>query len=220
MKQRFSVIFDMDGTLLDTQRICVPAWEYAGSLQSVTGMGDHIPNVCGMNGAGSTAYLERNFPTIDIIKFKKDAKNYINKYCKVEFKPGAKELLDFLKDNNIKVGLASGTSRKSIDHHLAEVNITGMFDAISGSHDVQNGKPAPDVFLLTAERMCVTPESCFVFEDSPNGIRAAHAAGMKCIGVPDMVDFSDEVAALLFARFERIDEAIPMFKKYLTEINL
>lgn len=220
MSEKFSVIFDMDGTLLDTQRICVPAWEYAGRLQGIVGMGNHVSNVCGMNEAGWMRYLHKNFPTLDVDTFNIAKKDYINKNGIVKFKAGAKELLDFLKANNIKIGLASGTSRKSIDHHLAEVNITGFFDAISGSYDVQNGKPAPDVFLLTANRMGVSSEDCFVFEDSPNGILAARAAGMKCIGVPDVVDFSDDVKKLLFAELQRIDEAIPMFKKYLTEINL
>ena len=59
----YSVIFDMDGTLLDTQKICVPAWEYGGKLQGIRGVGDHIYNVCGMNETGWTAHLKTNFPT-------------------------------------------------------------------------------------------------------------------------------------------------------------
>jgi len=75
----FAVIFDMDGTLLDTQRICIPAWEYAGLLQGYKAVGDHIVNVCGMNKNGSNEYLKRNFPGIDIDEFDKAAGQYITK---------------------------------------------------------------------------------------------------------------------------------------------
>ena len=209
----FSVIFDMDGTLLDTQKICVPAWEYGGNQQEITGMGNHIYNVCGMNETGWTAYLTKNFPTLDIQKFKQDVRAYITKNGKVKFKKGAQELLNYLKSRGVKMAIASGSSMQSITHHLNEVNATEYFYAIAGSHDVLNGKPAPDVFLLAAERLGVSPSECFVFEDSENGIKAGSAAGMKCIGVPDLVDFSDEITKLLFAKLSSLDEAINLFEK-------
>ena len=207
----FSVIFDMDGTLLDTQKICIPAWEYCGNLQGIKGMGEHIYNVCGMNETGWTSYLVDNFPTLDIPKFKTDTRAYILGNGKVEFKKGAKELLEYLKSRGVKMAIASGSSIQSINHHLNEVGATEYFSAVAGSHDVLNGKPAPDVFLLAAERLGVLPSDCFIFEDSANGIRAGFAAGMKCIGVPDLVDFDDEIGELLFAKLESLDEAIKLF---------
>lgn len=211
----FSVIFDMDGTLLDTQRICIPAWEYGGKLQGINGMGDDIPAVCGMNEVGWTAFLVNNYPRLDVDKFKKDTREYIIKNGVVKYKKGAKELIEFLKSKNIKIGLASGSSRQSIDHHLKEVGAEMYFDAIVGSHDVENGKPAPDVFLKTAELMGVNPEDCFVFEDSENGIKAGFTAGMKCIGVPDIVNFSDETKKLMFCELENLGQAIEIFENEL-----
>ncbi len=207
----FSVIFDMDGTLLDTQKICVPAWEYGGKLQGITGIGEHIYNVCGMNETGWTAYLTEHFPTLDIPKFKHDVRAYILENGKVRFKKGAKELLDYLKSRGVKMAIASGSSMQSIEHHLNEVGATEYFDAIAGSHDVLNGKPAPDVFLLAAKRLGVNPSDCFIFEDSANGIKAGYAAGMKCIGVPDLVDFEAKINKLLYAKLESLDEAIALF---------
>ena len=98
----FCVIFDMDGTLLDTQRICAPAWEYAGRLQGYKGAGAHIPNVCGMNNLGSTKYIIDNFSGVDPNKFKEDAREYIKRNCVIEHKKGAKELLEYLKAKGIK----------------------------------------------------------------------------------------------------------------------
>lgn len=211
----FSVIFDMDGTLLDTQRICGPAWEYAGLLQGICGVGAHLKNVCGMNNYGSDKYLTDNFPGIDVKKFKDDARQYIQENGIVTLKKGAGELIDFLKANGIKIGLASGTSRPSVMHHLNEVDIADAFDAMVCGTEVENGKPAPDIFLKTAQLLGTSPEDCFVFEDSENGIIAAHKAGMKCIGVPDMVQFSGQVRALMFKELVSLDEAIPIFEKSL-----
>jgi HAD superfamily hydrolase (TIGR01509 family) len=211
----FSVIFDMDGTLLDTQRICIPAWDYAGELQGFKNMGSHIPNVCGMSESGWTSYLKENFKGLNIDAFVCEARRYTSDNGKVVFKKGAVELVEFLKLNGIKIGLASGSSRNSINHNLNQLNAFDFFDTVVAGHDVANGKPAPDIFSLTAEKMKVNPEDCFVFEDSSNGVRAAIAAGMKCIGVPDIVDFSSEIQKLLFAKLNDLSEAIEILKPYL-----
>lgn len=208
----FSVIFDMDGTLLDTQKICIDGWEHAGKLQGFEGIGEHLQNVCGMNRLGSDKYLSDTFPTLDVEKFRTDEREFYKENMIVRYKKGAKEILDFLKDNGIKIGLASGTSRPSVMHHLNEVDAVHYFDAIVCGTDVENGKPAPDVFLKAAEIMGVSPSDCYIFEDSENGILSGHNAGMKCIGVPDMVEFKTKIKELMEYEFETIDEAIEIFK--------
>ncbi len=202
-----SVIFDMDGTLLDTQRICIPAWEYAGSQQGFVGAGAHIPKVCGMNGEGSSRYILDNFPNVDPEKFKQDARDYINRNGKVKYKEGAKELLDFLKSKGVKLALATGTSRPSVMHHLKAVDAEKYFSAIACGGDVEKGKPAPDIFLLASEKLGVNPKDCIVFEDSTNGVRAANSAGMRCVGVPDIVPFEAAVKQLMFAELKSLSEA-------------
>ena len=211
----FSVIFDMDGTLLDTQKICIPAWEYAGREQGFCGAGNCIYLVCGMNEAGWSKVLADHFPNIDIDKFKVDIHRYYDENMVVSFKSGAKELLDFLKEQKIKMGIASGSSSKSINHHMSELGVLHYFDAIVGSYDVKHGKPAPDTYLLAAEKMGVEPKDCFVFEDSPHGIKAGYAAGMKSIGVPDLMPFEPDIKKLMFTELTDLSQAIPIFKKEL-----
>ncbi len=211
----FSVIFDMDGTLLDTQRICVPAWEFAGKQQGYNGIGEFVYDLCGANEKTWTKYLLDRCPDIDVVTFKKDMREYIIKNGKVKYMKGAFELLEFLKKNNIKMAVASGSSMQSIEHHLNEVGATHYFSAFVGGKDVENGKPAPDIFLKAAFLIGAKPEDCFVFEDSPQGIMAGYKAGMKCIGVPDIAKFSDEIKQMEYAELNSLDEAIEIFTKLI-----
>jgi HAD superfamily hydrolase (TIGR01509 family) len=209
----FSVIFDMDGTLLDTQRICIPAWEYAGEQQGFKGAGKLMPLVCGMNLNGSNKVLTDHYPNVDLEKFRTDSREYIKEHLEVRFMKGAKELLDYLKGRGVKIGLATGTSRPSVLHHLKAVNALEYFDALVCGTEIENGKPAPDIFLKTAELLGADPKTCFVFEDSPNGIIAGHSAGMKAIGIPDVVTFSDDIKSLMYCELKDLSQAIEIFEK-------
>lgn len=211
----FSVIFDMDGTLLDTQRIYIPAWDYIGRLHGIDNMSEFVYGACGMNQTGSTNYLHTLFPDLDVNLFKSQVKEYIKENLVVRFKKGAKEILTFLKEQNIKIALASGTTRPSVEHHVREVNAKHYFDAMLCGNEIANGKPAPDIFLKAAELLGARPADCFVFEDSENGVRAAHAAGMKVIGIPDIVPFNDETKKLLFAEHTDLLESLELLKSYL-----
>ena len=208
-----AVIFDMDGTLLDTQKICIEAWDFAGEKQGFENIGRYIPEVCGMNEAGWTEVLKGLIKGGDLKKFKDDSRDYIIKNLKVEFKEGASQTLEFLKQKNVKMALASGSSMGSIMHHLQEVDAAHFFQVMVGSTDVKNGKPAPDIFLLAAEKLGVEPSECIVFEDSENGIKAAHSAGMKAIGIPDLKGFSEDTKKLMFKEMKTMREAIALFEQ-------
>ena len=210
-----SVIFDMDGTLLDSQKIFIPAWDYAGELQGIKNVGNSIQYVCGMNEVGWSNYLVSNYNGLDLPKFKEDATKYIVKNGNLSFKDGAVELVSFLKERNIKIALASGSSRELIAYNLKAVNCPFEFDVIVGGEEVKNGKPAPDIFLLAAKRLGAKPCDCYVFEDSKNGIISAVNAGMKGLGVPDIVGFDDEVKSILTKEFRTLSEGIEFFKNLL-----
>ncbi len=211
----FSVIFDMDGTLTDTQSVCIHAWDYAGELQGFKNAGESIQHVCGMNKDGWEAYLAEHYEGIDLLAFDKAMREYIINSGAPELKKGAVELLEFLKQNGIKMAVASGSAKYEIDWKLGETGIIGYFDAFAGGDEIEHCKPAPDVFLLAAERLGVNPKDCFVFEDASLGIKAGCAAGMKCFGIADVVPFTEEVKALMFKELGSLDEAIPILREYL-----
>ena len=142
-------------------------------------------------------------------------REYIAKHLVVRYRPGAEKLLNFLKKKGVKLALATGSSKKTIEQHLKTVGATNVFDVIVPGTAVTNGKPAPDIFLLAAQNLGVNPADCYVIEDSPKGIIAGYNAGMKCIGIPDVLQFDAETKALLTAEFSNLAEAIPFFESLL-----
>ncbi len=209
----YGVIFDMDGTLLDTQRIYIPAWDYAGEQQGFKNCGSHVKNLLGTNEETYTKYMFDNFKGVDSVRFKKDAAEYIRKNLVVKFKKGAEELIAYLRQNGIKYAIGSGAAVPLIRVYLEQIKANDLFDTLAGGDEIKNSKPAPDTFLLAAKKMGIPPENCFVFEDSDNGALAAHNAGMKCIGIPDIMDFSRETKALLYAELNNLAEAIEIFEE-------
>ena len=207
-----SVIFDMDGTLLDTQRICIPAWDWAGERQGFKNLGQHIPAVCGKSDAGWQKYLRENVPGLDVPKFSEEAKEYVIKNLVVKYMPGAEELVKFLYEKGIKIAIASGSPHELINHYLGKVNGAKYFDVVVSGSDVEHSKPAPDIFIYAAQKLGTEPKDCYVLEDSENGIKAGYAAGMKCIGIPDIVQFSDEVKSLETKEYKSMFEALEYFK--------
>jgi len=99
--------------------------------------------------------------------------------------PGVESLLEEAGRRALRRAVASSSSREWVLGWLQRHRIAGRFEAVCARDDVERVKPAPDLFLLAAERLGVAPAACLVFEDSPNGMRAARAAGMRCVAVPN-----------------------------------
>ena len=113
------------------------------------------------------------------------------------------------------MAVASGSNADMVRAHMEELGALDYFEAIVGGDQVQRGKPAPDIYLQAAKALGADPADCFAVEDSGNGVRSAHAAGMKCIGVPDIAAFDEEVRALLYAELVSLDEGIALLKPYI-----
>jgi beta-phosphoglucomutase-like phosphatase (HAD superfamily) len=107
--------------------------------------------------------------------------------------------------------VATSTGREEACDRLRVADLFHCFDAIVGGDEVVRGKPAPDLFLLAAQRLKITPAECIVLEDSEAGIRAARAAGMTPILVPDLKPPSDEVQALAYRMYPSLHEARDLF---------
>ena len=133
----------------------------------------------------------------------------------VDLMPGARDLLAWLAERGVAIALASASTEERALGLLEQNDVLGHFSHFAYSTEVAHGKPAPDVFLLAAERCGAQPETCVAFEDSEAGVLAAHAAGMPVVCVPDMRRPAPEVLALAYAVVPALADAIPLVEALL-----
>lgn len=117
----------------------------------------------------------------------------------LEKKPGIDEILAFLHERKIKSAVATATPIELTLRHLERIGVKDLFDRIVSAKQVANGKPAPDVYLYACEQIGESPSDCIAVEDSPNGIKAAYAAGCRPVMVPDLTQPDEEIRPLLYA---------------------
>lgn len=197
MENYEAVIFDLDGTLVDSMWM----WraidvEYLGRF-NINIPGDLQKSIEGKSFSETAVYFKNRFKipySVDEIKQSWNEMSYDIYQNRVKLKNGAKEFLDYLKDNNIKMGIATSNSRELAICVLKARNIFDYFEAIVTGCDVNAGKPNPDVYLKTAGLLNVNPKNCLVFEDIPNGIMAGKNANMTTCAIEDEYskDLTDE----------------------------
>lgn len=185
----------MDGLLFDTERLYREGWiamaERFGQVSNPA-----FPSaVSGTNGIHMQEVVHRYYPAVDAKAFIQGCISYVDDILltSVPEKPGVHEILEFLHAHGVKIAVASSSDREVIHHNMALTGTTAYFDAVVSGQEVTVGKPDPDIFLLAAERLGLSPKDCYVFEDSTNGILAGAAAGCATVMIPDLVTPTDEL---------------------------
>lgn len=209
-----AVIFDMDGLTLDTEPISREAWQRAAADFGYTISDDLFMQVIGTTVVDTGVVFRRelgdDFP---LEKIHEREKRYAAEYVRengVPMKPGAAQLLGLLDDRNMPRALATSTNRETALLRLEAAGIIDRFDAIVCGDDIVNGKPAPDIFLFAAGRLDVRPARCLVLEDSDAGVKAAHAAGMTPIMVPDLKAPAEESKALAYRIVSSLNDVVTL----------
>lgn len=216
MKKDKAVVFDMDGVLFDTERICLKVWPEVTEEIGLSDGYEVVTKCIGLNHNDTkivlTDYYGKDFP-YDLF-WEKLVSRLRKIYEKegVPMKKGVKELLVFLKEENYKIALASSSSRKTVETYLREAEITSFFQQIITGDMVEHSKPLPDIYLLACNQLDVLPEETFAIEDSSNGIRSAFAAGMKTILVPDVAKIEDDILSKCNHVFENLLQVMEYLK--------
>lgn len=198
-----AVISDMDGVMLDTEKLYVRFWCEAARFYGYPMQKEHALGIRSMARPFAIEKLQgwfgRNFDYDAVRNKRKELMNaYVTEHG-VEAKRGAKELLVWLKANGYRTALATATPVERASSYMSQVGLLPYFDKIISARMVAHGKPEPDVYLYAAAQLGVSPEECVALEDSQNGVRSAAAAGCKTVLVPDLDNPEEELRPLLYA---------------------
>ena len=194
-----AVVFDMDGLMLDTERLALRCWTIAIERLGLEFDAALMPAMIGRNSRDSRALvLERHgddFPIDRLMQASQETYDAMVARDGVAVKPGLVALLDWLDAKGIPRVVATSTRRTRAEAKLAQAELLAGFAALVGGDEVERGKPMPDIFLLAATRAGVVPADCLVLEDSEPGVCGALAAGMVPIMVPDVLPPSEALLA-------------------------
>ena len=190
-----AAIFDMDGLLLDTERVCMRIFKEACEVQNLPFHEDVYLSIIGRNAAGIEVIFRKAYGD-DLDRLHNEWRTRytaVVKHQAIPVKEGVIELLEWLKSQGTPIAIATSTAKDVAKTKLELAGIAKYFDNLTTGCEVANGKPHPEIYQLAASRLNVEPEHCLAFEDSNNGVRAAVAAKMKTYQIPDLVEPCEEV---------------------------
>lgn len=184
-----AVIFDMDGLMLDSERASLRSWSRAARELGLEIEDEHWLRLVGHSADACQAILRERLAPAQVQALLARAQVLYHQQVQagVPLRPGIGELLQLLQAHGVPCGVATSTHRPLAPRKLEMAGLLGYFKAITAGNDVAHPKPAPDIYLLAAQRMGVPAARCLALEDSPAGVSAALAAGMTVIQVPDLV---------------------------------
>ena len=214
-----AVLFDMDGTVLDTERILKRMLiQSAKDLGLSPDIETDFPFMLGRGPAEIHLYFKQkygnDFPIEKLLAHRWSLSDSYIGINGVPYKKGAPKVFEDLRDMGIRTAIATSCIPSRVAHYMKHCPLDRQVDLIVTMTEVKNTKPAPDIFLLAAERLGIAPTECAVVEDAESGILAAHAAGMLPIFVPDLGprtgSFSDKIGMELAS----LDLLIPALKAH------
>ena len=211
-----AAIFDMDGLLLDTERLCMRVFKQSCHNVQLPFYEDIYLSIIGRNSKGIEEILRSAYGN-ELDKLHADWRvNYdaIVKNQPIPIKKGVIPLLEWLQANKVRTAVATSTQK---DVALVKLKLAGLdcyFDNITCGCEVTQGKPNPEIYLLAAQRLGVKPQCCLAFEDSNNGVKSAVAANMVTYQIPDLITPSEEIISLGVKIRDSLGDVLDELKKY------
>ena len=199
MSGKNAVLVDMDGVIFDSERAVLAVWCQIAAELGLSGIGEVFLRCVGTNKRRTEEILHAAYPALDFHAFDAEVRRRFRaRYDggRLPVKPGTEQILRALRERGVPLALASSTDSGVVRRELEEAGLLRYFDAVIGGDQVHVSKPNPEIFLLAARALGTAPENCFVIEDSFNGIRAAGAAGMHPVMVPDLLPPDGEMERL------------------------
>ena len=217
MNKLKGAIFDMDGLLIDTEKLYLRYWKQSAADFGYDMRDEHVYAIRSLARKYSIPKLKgffgEDFPTEEVRAHRTELINAHIAEHGIDLKRGLFELLDYLRDKGIRLAVATATPRERTLKYLEKIGAADRFDAVVCGDMVTSGKPDPEIYLTAARELGLPPENCAAFEDSPNGLKAARAAGCQVIMIPDMTQPQPEDEPFYDAVYSSLDEAIDFFER-------
>lgn len=205
-----AIIFDMDGLMIDTEKLLHRYWIQAANEFGYSMTMDHLLQIRSLAAKYARPKLKSMLgESFDYDKVRERRRELMAEHVEhygIEKKKGLDELLDYLKEREYPLAVATATDMERTQKYLTIIGKIDYFDKIICGPMVENGKPEPDIYLAAAKSLGLPPKECMALEDSPNGILAAFRAGCVPVMVPDLDLPDEETKKLLYAQVTELSE--------------
>lgn len=211
------VIFDMDGLMIDTEKLLTRFWCEAAQFYGWNMTKEHVLGIRSLAAKYAEPHLKGifgdDFNYFDVRTKRIELMNAYIAENGIEKKKGLDELLDYLDEAGLKKAVATATDRKRTKMYLTSIGVYDRFDKIVCGDMIKNGKPAPDIYITAAGELELPCGECMALEDSPNGIRSAFTAGCVPVMIPDLSQPDDETAKIMYEKCDDLSQVIDVLKK-------
>ena len=205
-----AVLFDLDGTLIDTEKYYRLAWPQAMAHYGYSMTDSQALDMRSLGRPYAPAHLIElsGDPDFDYLKIKAYRVKLMEDYLKdgIELKHYAREILEKLRARNIITAVATANDYERASRFLKRVDLFDLFDEIICATMVEHGKPAPDLYAYAAAQLHLNPRECVAVEDSPNGVKSAVAAGIPTVMIPDLSEPDEELNAMLWHCYPDLEQ--------------
>lgn len=213
----YGLVFDMDGLIFNSERVVQRSWDYAGKVLGYEHFGEHIYHTIGFNVTRREAYFRENvcpdFPMEEFNQLTRKRYHQIVEEEGLEKKPGVEALLQYAKESGYRVALATSSRRAHASELMKDQGLLQYFDGAVYGDMVSAGKPNPEIYQKACQEIGTAPENALALEDAPSGIRAADAAGMRSIIVPDLVEPNEEILRMVWHRYDTLFDVLRLLKE-------
>jgi haloacid dehalogenase superfamily, subfamily IA, variant 3 with third motif having DD or ED len=210
-----AVIFDMDGVLLDTESMCDRTWQAAGAELGLSGTDEAINECRGCNKADTRLILQKRYgEDFDVQGFMERTSQLFHVMEAEQGIPvmrGAVTALEYLSHKGYRLALASSTRGETVRRQMQNAGLLSWFETLTTGDMVEHSKPDPEIYRLACASLSLPPDECAAVEDSPNGVRSASGAGIRCVMVPDKIVPSEEIRRMAWRVCPSLEHLTDLF---------